>query len=151
MYTQTKYYLSYPDIQPSCIFFLQESCCAFFSSVGFFEDLAASFHLPKGIPSIWTQLENAFHSDMTIFLLRDILTFITDLLFLICGDEAPLPARNARHIRNKIEEVVLPLVKERRPDLANQETWDLVEENAKCLRDALNTVSDREKHTRTAL
>ncbi|PHJ25663.1 mynd finger domain-containing protein [Cystoisospora suis] len=106
---------------------------------GFFEDLAASFHLPKGIPCIWTQLENAFHSDMTIFLLRDLLTFITDLLFLICGDEAPLPARNARHLRNKLEGVVLPLVKERRPDLANQETWDLVEENATCLRDAINT------------
>ncbi|CBZ51663.1 conserved hypothetical protein [Neospora caninum Liverpool] len=106
---------------------------------GFFESLSKSFD--TCVPCIWMHLAAALNSAcvMNVFLVGDILAFITDLLYLTCLDGAALPQRAARLIHKRIASKLLHLLGENRPDLADSETWDHVERNAKCLRKALFT------------
>ncbi|PFH34859.1 hypothetical protein BESB_068920 [Besnoitia besnoiti] len=105
---------------------------------GFFQLLSRSFD--TAVPCIWSQVNSALRSASirNIFLLSDILTFVTDLLYLTCLDGAPLPHRDARHINDRLRSHVLVLLRTSRPDLADPQTWDAVEEHAKCLWNALD-------------
>ncbi|EPT31075.1 MYND finger domain-containing protein [Toxoplasma gondii ME49] len=106
---------------------------------GFFESLSRSFETP--VPCIWTQLAGALNepSNQNIFLIGDILLFVTDLFYLTCLDGAALPRRAARHIHKRITAKILPFLEEGRPDLADPDTWSQIDRNARSLRTALFT------------
>ncbi|OEH79039.1 hypothetical protein cyc_02857 [Cyclospora cayetanensis] len=85
---------------------------------------------------LWDCLVKALHPRINIFLCRSLLCFIADLMYMTCLDEAPFLLKTAQQILDALDTVVLPTVRDKKPTLATDVTWDFCWEAAVCLRDA---------------
>ncbi|KAL8269983.1 hypothetical protein Esti_006083 [Eimeria stiedai] len=90
---------------------------------------------------LWQNLRRSFHPKLNVFLCRTILCFIADLMYMTCLDGAPLLLSLCREMHQVLQDVVVPTLRDKRPDLATDVTWDYCWRTAVCLREVFENVS----------
>ena len=89
---------------------------------------------------IWKNLRRGLHPRLNIFLCRTILCFIADMMYMTCIDGAPMLTSLAREMHDALDAIVVPTLREKRPDLATEVTWGYCWRAAVCLRDVFKKV-----------
>ncbi|KAL8444733.1 hypothetical protein Emag_005362 [Eimeria magna] len=93
---------------------------------------------------LWQNLRRGFHPKLNIFLCRTILCFVADLMYMTCLDGAPLLLSLCREMHQVLQDVVVPTLRDKRPDLATDLTWGYCWRTAVCLRDVFQKAGKSE-------
>lgn len=120
----------------------------FYAHPTFLKDVAAGSDLIQRINQakhpldlgIWQNLRRGLHGKLNIFLCRTILCFVADLMYMTCLDGAPLLLSFARDMHEALDTIVVPTLREKRPDLGTDVTWSYCWRTAVCLRDVFKKV-----------
>lgn len=92
------------------------------------------------VPPIWNETAHALSEHTNIYLCRTVLCMVADLMYLTCLDGAPLLVQNATKMHARLEHIVVPFLKEKRPAMANTVTWDYCLRAGMCLSQAFQLV-----------
>lgn len=92
-------------------------------------------------PGLWQNVTRGFHKKINVFLCRTMLCFVADLMYMTCLDEAPLLTSIAREMHDTLNRTVVPTLREKRPDLGTDVTWDYCWHASVCLRDVFKKVN----------
>ncbi|KAL8428406.1 hypothetical protein ACSSS7_007232 [Eimeria intestinalis] len=101
----------------------------------------ARHHIDLGL---WENLRRGFHPKLNVFLCRTLLCFIADLMYMTCLDGAPLLFSLCRGMHRVLQDVVVPTLRDKRPELATDVTWDYCWRTAVCLRDVFKKAAKSE-------